>query len=593
MSRIRRGQSVLPPRWHSTCVARVRGRRQCRPRRHRARAGSYLLTCWRPLLGAVALALTGVGGGPSVPTPCLTRHMVARTNLFVPPATPYEYRPAGEPRPTKTRPAAGAGPQKPPDGGQTVLADQMACAIAREAGVVGRYDVARRLYRDKEAELLGRVVRGSARAFSELDQLRRGPLYFPPTRFEGAVDFGPGAPSHAMRPNGDFRLGINNTGDDVSQHPAVRGGIPRIRQRQHLTAGRDTPDRHPAEKAIAAPSTPGGLSAQTPLPHRHRHERDPSPSQSPFIGAGVLATTVERRSTAGKPAGVWNGAGRLPEGKRHLAERRHLPGCASSSTVAGQRQQRDELTVETTRPLPAGWAKLRSRTMPTKEYYHDARTGQSQWERPSLSRANHGSSGSYDGQTERQIERQGESERESAQPVSATRGARETRNNAGSRTVVSSRSHSADGQRKRHTERDRETERERGGPTSGGDGQTRPTSVPDEFQPSKSTTQKDRQSMVAREGGSDSDRDRDRGRDRGRGKSRGRERPGHHGHGVHSEIDPAVVWMQQQPAAGAGSWSGLQLSQQRVERAKHRASSKSRVGRRFSHGSGQHHFSAI
>ena len=519
--------------------------------------------------------------------------MVARTNLFVPPATPYEYRPAGEPRPTKTRPAAGAGPQQPPDGGQTSLADQMARAIAREAGAVGRYDVARRLYRDKEAELLGRVAHGSARAFSELDQLRRGPLYFPPTRFEGAVDFGAGAPSHAMRPNGDFRLGISNTGDDVSQHPAVRGGIPRVRQR--LPAGRDGPDRQAAEKAIAAPSTPAGLSAQTPLPHSHRHERDPPPSQSPFIGAGVLVTTVERRSTAGKPAGVWNGAGRLPEGKRHLAERRHLPGCASSSTVAGQRQQRDELTVETARPLPAGWAKLRSRTMPTKQYYHDARSGRSQWERPSLSRAIHGSGGSYAGQRERQRERQRETERESAQPVSATRGGGGTGNDSRSR-AVSSRSRSADGQRERHRQRDRDRdrqterdrERERDGARSGGDGcssrEARPTSVPDGFRPSKSTTRKDRQAMVARERGRDRDRDRDRDRgrdrdrdrDRSRGRGRGRERPEHRGKAAHGGVDPAIVWTQQQPAAGGGSWSGLQLSQQRVERAKPGASSKGR-----------------
>ena len=132
--------------------------------------------------------------------------MVPPANLFVP-DTPHAYRPAGElPSARTQRAAAGEGARKEPEGGQSALADQMARAIAREAGAVGRYDVARRLFREREGELLGRVARGSARAFSELDQLRRGPLYFPPTRFEGAVDFGPGAPSHAMRPNGDFLL---------------------------------------------------------------------------------------------------------------------------------------------------------------------------------------------------------------------------------------------------------------------------------------------------------------------------------------------------------------------------------------------------
>jgi hypothetical protein len=390
--------------------------------------------------------------------------MVPPANLFVP-DTPHAYRPAGElPSARTQRAAAGEGARKEPEGGQSALADQMARAIAREAGAVGRYDVARRLFREREGELLGRVARGSARAFSELDQLRRGPLYFPPTRFEGAVDFGPGAPSHAMRPNGDFLLGVSNTGDDVSQHPAVRGAVPRVRH--SLAASRDREAANARE-----PSTPGATPARTevkdltggarenpPLqssdpqkqrevrqhekPRQQRRRQDPqrnpramtgqtqgqddagarpgggrrkgghseprgdrkaqarrpaaqaqqlqhghSQSQSPFIGAGVAVEESEqgqrRRPTAGKPAGVWNGGGRLPEGKRFLSERKGLPGSTASSTVAGQRQQRDELTVATARPLPAGWAKVRSRSMmPSSAYYHDARSGQSQWDRP-------------------------------------------------------------------------------------------------------------------------------------------------------------------------------------------------------------------
>lgn len=137
----------------------------------------------------------------------------------------------------------------------------------------------------------------------------------------------------------------------------------------------------------------------TPSARSQSQPQDLRPSRSPFIGAGVVSTEAavrERPLTAGKPAGVWNGGGRLPEGKRHLAERKHLPGCVVSSTVAGQRQQRDELTVETARPLPAGWAKLRSRSMPSRAYYHDACSGQSQWQRPSRSRAGRGIAGQFD-----------------------------------------------------------------------------------------------------------------------------------------------------------------------------------------------------
>ena len=99
---------------------------------------------------------------------------------------------------------------------------------------------------------------------------------------------------------------------------------------------------------------------------------------SPFIGAGVGQRVAEERPrTAGMPAGVWNGGGQLND-----AERAMLAGCIEASTISGQRQQVDELTLETSRTLPAGWAKLRSRSQPGTAYYHCKMSGVSQWQRP-------------------------------------------------------------------------------------------------------------------------------------------------------------------------------------------------------------------
>ena len=383
---------------------------------------------------------------------------MAPTNLFVP-GTPHECRPAGplkDAAPTEARPAAGVGPRRPPSGGQTVLADRMMRAIAREGGAVGRYDVARRLYREKEGELLTRVARGSARAHAELDSLRRGPLYFPASRYEGAVDFGGGVPSHAMRPDGDFVLGVSNTGDDLASHPAVHGMVPRVtvrskesaraqqapkgpsrrdevweqKRRRHEERTRQQRDRQPGsrrreerepeagagesssrrrgagrnehrtrERRRSAPmETPvasgsgAGPTASQGHGQRRRHDGATRSSRrsaarraavgpsgsSPFIGAGVGQRVAEERPrTAGMPAGVWNGGGQLND-----AERAMLAGCIEASTISGQRQQVDELTLETSRALPAGWAKLRSRSQPGTAYYHCKMSGASQWQRP-------------------------------------------------------------------------------------------------------------------------------------------------------------------------------------------------------------------
>lgn len=108
------------------------------------------------------------------------------------------------------------------------VAREMTEAVCKERGMAGRYDAARKVYIRKEEELLGRVARGSARGFAELDALRRSPLYFPPTMFEGVVDFGPGAKnkSHHMQQSGDYLLMPRRQGDSISQHPATLGFTP-------------------------------------------------------------------------------------------------------------------------------------------------------------------------------------------------------------------------------------------------------------------------------------------------------------------------------------------------------------------------------
>ena len=85
------------------------------------------------------------------------------------------------------------------------IAEEMQVAVAREAGAVRRYDAARKVYRQYEKELLGplnRVARGSARAFVELDSLRKSPLAFPATIKEGHVDYSrPGKSFNVKHPN--------------------------------------------------------------------------------------------------------------------------------------------------------------------------------------------------------------------------------------------------------------------------------------------------------------------------------------------------------------------------------------------------------
>jgi hypothetical protein len=163
-----------------------------------------------------------------------------------------------------------------------VLAQKMAAAISAEGGAVGRYDVARRLYLDRERALLGRVARGSARAFADLDALRKGPLYFPPTRFEGAVDYSArGAPSRWLGPDGDFRLGLGNRGGDLADvHPAaLYGAVPRVVMAREAPAAPE-----PAPTPTPAPRS-RGRGGDGPREERH----------APLAGSGSVATSRRQR----------------------------------------------------------------------------------------------------------------------------------------------------------------------------------------------------------------------------------------------------------------------------------------------------------
>ena len=77
-------------------------------------------------------------------------------------------------------------------GDPTAIATGMGRAMRREAGSVGKFDAARKVFREAESHLLNRVAAGSPRAFQQLDMLRKSPLGFAPTVFEGvALDYGP------------------------------------------------------------------------------------------------------------------------------------------------------------------------------------------------------------------------------------------------------------------------------------------------------------------------------------------------------------------------------------------------------------------
>ena len=153
---------------------------------------------------------------------------------------------------------------------RSLLAAEMAEAMSREAGMAGKYDAARKIYRAKEEELLCRVARGSARGFAELDSLRKGPLYFPPTMFEGAVNYSARgkAQRHDMQPNGDFVIGPRMQGGHIHGHPATRGFVPRAyvsvdRERAAGFAG-STSARETLHSA-AAKLESGSFSTRTPL----------------------------------------------------------------------------------------------------------------------------------------------------------------------------------------------------------------------------------------------------------------------------------------------------------------------------------------
>lgn len=109
------------------------------------------------------------------------------------------------------------------------VAASMNRAMSNEAGTYGKFDAARKVFRETEGHLLNRVVAGSPRAFQRLDALRKSPLGFAPSIQEGvALDYGPrGARvSGYMRSNGDFELPLGR--HVLPYHPAVLGYRPRV-----------------------------------------------------------------------------------------------------------------------------------------------------------------------------------------------------------------------------------------------------------------------------------------------------------------------------------------------------------------------------
>lgn len=175
---------------------------------------------------------------------------------------------------------------------------------------MGKYDVARRCFREREAQLLTRVAKGSARGFAELDALRRGPLSFPATRFEGGIDYGRGASSHHLReprPGAglDFLLGVSNTGDDISGHPALQGMLPRaVSTRGAAPAASSARSMRRARPTTAADETPAGA-------HRTATPTIGS-SRSPSQNLGSLPRALEQ----------------------HAACSAHAPGVRHSPTAA-------------------------------------------------------------------------------------------------------------------------------------------------------------------------------------------------------------------------------------------------------------------
>ena len=248
------------------------------------------------------------------------------------------------------------------------IAHVMAEVVSREPGRVGKFDAARKVYRAKEVELLNRCARGSARGFSELDALRKSPLYFPPTMYEGHVDYGPNAKarSHAMQVNGDFRMGLRSRGEP---HPAMLGMVPRV-----LVVSR-------AGGAMMTGCSERGTAA---------HERSRQSQHLALTAASdvVGASTQAAAMTTAPEFSARSGSARSTATSK-MAMDRILLRAASSRGSMGSHSSSQKLGVvdgrsvlATARPLPSGWVKLRSVSRPEKTYYADTQSKHAQWDRP-------------------------------------------------------------------------------------------------------------------------------------------------------------------------------------------------------------------
>jgi len=273
----------------------------------------------------------------------------------------------------------------------------------------------KKVYVAKEHELLCRVARGSARGFAELDRLRKGPLYFPPTMFEGAVDYGGGrggdrgggggalgargargslssrgggggggsvvwSVSHAAGPSGgpsggssggsalDSAAAVRRQGDAISSHSATSGLVPGVvvarHQHQHQQCALETSTQRPQQSQEAPlPSACGSasLSARAAgAPSRLGHDRH-------HCAASVATPGSARRSRPATAAAVVAAASTGSGGAGVVV-------APTAAMATSGRFLDGRLVVATARPLPEGWAKIRSASRPDRTYYAHAPT---------------------------------------------------------------------------------------------------------------------------------------------------------------------------------------------------------------------------
>ena len=105
------------------------------------------------------------------------------------------------------------------------LALDMQLAMDSNAGQIGKYDAARKVFQAKEKELLNGIARGDACAFQRLADLCKCKLSFPSSIAEGtSVDYSPSGAARNMYYNekGDFPV-YRDERNETNCHPALAG----------------------------------------------------------------------------------------------------------------------------------------------------------------------------------------------------------------------------------------------------------------------------------------------------------------------------------------------------------------------------------